>query len=47
MVRGKEGGALMRNTTILRRRRTEVKPHYLLRKRIRDDSDNSEVSNDR
>eukprot|EP00984_Skeletonema_dohrnii_P014743 scaffold6249_cov119-Skeletonema_dohrnii-CCMP3373.AAC.3 len=34
-----EGDALMRNTTILRRRRAEVKPHYLLRKRIRDDDD--------
>eukprot|EP00574_Skeletonema_japonicum_P001845 CAMPEP_0201742628 /NCGR_PEP_ID=MMETSP0593-20130828/47418_1 /ASSEMBLY_ACC=CAM_ASM_000672 /TAXON_ID=267983 /ORGANISM="Skeletonema japonicum, Strain CCMP2506" /LENGTH=191 /DNA_ID=CAMNT_0048236985 /DNA_START=392 /DNA_END=967 /DNA_ORIENTATION=+ len=34
---GEGGGALMRNTTILRRRSAEVKPHYLLRKRIRDD----------
>jgi len=44
-----EGDALMRNTTILRRRRAEVKPHYLLRKRIRHDSDDDdgEVSNDR
>lgn len=32
-----EGGALMRNTTILRRRSAEVKPHYLLRKRLRHD----------
>ena len=34
-----EGGALMRNTTILRRRKAEVRPHLLLRKRIRDDDD--------
>lgn len=39
-----EGGALMRNTTILRRRRAEVKPHCLLRKRIRNDDDDG--SND-
>ena len=34
-----EGGVLKRNATILRRRRAEIKPHYLLRKRIRDDDD--------
>jgi hypothetical protein len=31
----------MRNATILRRRRVEVKPHYLMRKRIRDDDDDN------
>ncbi|KAL7426839.1 hypothetical protein ACHAXM_000614 [Skeletonema potamos] len=42
------GSALMRNTTILRRRREEVKPHYLLRKRIRDRvCDHGNDSNDR
>jgi ribosomal protein S18 acetylase RimI-like enzyme len=41
--------ALMRNTTILRRRREEVKPHYLLRKRIRHDvvSDDGNDSDER
>lgn len=34
-----DGDVLMRNATILRRRRVEVKPHYLMRKRIRDDDD--------
>ena len=34
-----DGDFLMRNATILRRRRVEVKPHYLMRKRIRDDDD--------
>ena len=40
-----EGGALMRNTTILRRRKAEVRPHLLMRKRIRDDDD-GDGSND-
>lgn len=31
-----DGDVLMRNATILRRRRVEVKPHYLMRKRIRE-----------
>lgn len=43
---GEGGGALMRNTTILRRRSAEVKPHYLLRKRIRDDDDGDDLNND-
>jgi ribosomal protein S18 acetylase RimI-like enzyme len=34
-----KGDVLMRNTTVLRRRRRYVKPHYLLRKRIRNVSD--------
>jgi len=37
-----DGHVLMRNATILRRRRVEVKPHYLMRKRIRDDDDDND-----
>lgn len=37
---------LMRDATILRRRRVEVKPHYLMRKRIRDDDDYDKGNNE-
>ena len=41
-----EGGVLMRNTTILRRRKAEVRPHLLLRKRIRDDDNDGSNDDD-
>ena len=41
-----DGDALLRNTTIVRRRRAEVKPHYLLRKRIRNDDENNDDIDD-
>ena len=41
-----DGDVLMRDATILRRRRVEVKPHYLMRKRIRDDDDDDKCDNE-